>query len=58
MSNVIHLNSCPRSNGDMMLDQYLGDSELVCLQCGGHRISPPAATVRPAIATAPIKKAA
>lgn len=38
MSNLIHLKSCPRCSGDMMLEQYLGDSELVCLQCG-HRSS-------------------
>lgn len=56
MGNVIHLKSCSRCSGDMMLEQYLGDSELVCLQCG-HRVSPPTALVRPAMA-APIKQAA
>jgi len=39
MNTVIQLKSCPRCNGDMMLEEYLGDSELVCLQCG-HRSHP------------------
>jgi hypothetical protein len=30
---MIHSKSCPRCQGDMMLEDYLGDSELVCLQC-------------------------
>ena len=38
MSKLIQLKSCPRCSGDMMLEQYPGDSELVCLQCG-HRSS-------------------
>ncbi|HEV8574223.1 MAG TPA: hypothetical protein VGR43_05885 [Dehalococcoidia bacterium] len=37
MSNVIHLKECPRCNGDMMVEEYLGDSDLVCLQCGYRR---------------------
>ncbi len=39
MNTVIQLKSCPRCRGDMMLEEYLGDSELVCLQCG-HRSYP------------------
>ena len=31
---------CPRCNGNMMLEQYLGESEFVCIQCG-HRVDAP-----------------
>jgi len=47
MSNVIQLKSCPRCNGDMMLEEYLGDRDLVCLQCGYRTAM---AQTRPAVA--------
>lgn len=34
MTNVLQLKACVRCNGDMMLEEYLGDRDLVCLQCG------------------------
>lgn len=34
---MINLKACPRCQGDMMLEEYLGESELVCLQCGYRR---------------------
>jgi len=27
---------CPRCGGDLLREDYLGDVELVCLQCGNH----------------------
>jgi uncharacterized protein (DUF983 family) len=56
MSNVIHLKSCPRCRGDMMLEQYLGDSEFVCLQCGHRSALQPQA--KPAPAAVATRKAA
>jgi DNA-directed RNA polymerase subunit RPC12/RpoP len=38
MTREVQLRSCTRCGGDMMLEQYLGDREFVCLQCG-HRVS-------------------
>jgi len=55
---MIQIKACPRCAGDMMLEEYLGESELVCLQCG-NRISPPAETMRqPTPIAFPSKKAA
>ena len=31
---MIRSKSCPRCQGDMMLEEYLGEAEIVCLQCG------------------------
>jgi hypothetical protein len=33
---MINLKACNRCGGDMTRDEYLGDIDLVCLQCG-HR---------------------
>jgi len=52
MSNVIQLKSCPRCNGDMMLEEYMGDSDLVCLQCG-HRTA--MAQTKPALARVQVR---
>lgn len=49
---MINLKSCPRCNGDMMLEQYLGDSELVCLQCG-HRAA--MVQAKPALASVRVR---
>jgi ribosomal protein S27AE len=48
MTVTIQIKSCPRCLGDMMLEEYLGEREFVCLQCG-YRLAP---------ATVPGKKAA
>jgi hypothetical protein len=34
------LKLCPRCNGNMMLEEYLGENEFVCIQCG-HRVDAP-----------------
>ncbi len=33
----IYLDACPRCNGDMIVEEWLGDTDLVCLQCGHRR---------------------
>lgn len=33
---MVELKACQRCLGDMLVEEYLGDRELVCLQCG-HR---------------------
>ena len=33
---MIQTRSCPRCQGDMYLEELLGEAEMVCLQCG-HR---------------------
>ncbi len=33
---MVRLRSCPRCEGDMFQEEFLGDTELVCLQCGYH----------------------
>lgn len=33
---MINLKACPRCLGDMMIEELLGEADLVCLQCG-HR---------------------
>jgi len=37
---MINLKSCARCGGDMMIEQLLGEAELVCIQCG-HRAAVP-----------------
>lgn len=41
---MIELKACQRCLGDMLVEEYLGDKELVCLQCG-HRQPAPAPKV-------------
>lgn len=53
---MLSLKACPRCRGDMMLEQYLGDSELVCIQCGKRLPFQPA--VRPVPAARVAGKAA
>jgi len=36
---MINLKACPRCGGDTSPEEYLGDLEVVCLQCG-HRSYP------------------
>jgi DNA-directed RNA polymerase subunit RPC12/RpoP len=31
---MIQLKACKRCGGDMLVENYLGDQDLVCLQCG------------------------
>lgn len=33
---MIQLKACKRCGGDMLVEEYLGDQDLVCIQCG-HR---------------------
>jgi len=53
---MIQIKSCPRCRGDMMLEEYLGESEFVCLQCG-YRLDAPELR-KPSYVIAPAKKAA
>ena len=39
---MMQLKSCPRCHGDMIGEDWLGETELVCIQCG-HRMAGPAA---------------
>jgi ribosomal protein L37E len=38
----VNLKACNRCGGDMIIEELLGDVEIVCLQCG-HRTFAPAA---------------
>jgi hypothetical protein len=40
------LKSCGHCLGDMFMEKFLGDRELVCLQCG-NRMRPPAMALAP-----------
>lgn len=31
---MIQLKACKRCGGDMLVEDYLGDLDLVCIQCG------------------------
>lgn len=31
---MIQLKACKRCGGDMLVENYLGDQDLVCIQCG------------------------
>lgn len=31
---MIQLKACKRCGGDMLVEDYLGDQDLVCIQCG------------------------
>jgi hypothetical protein len=53
---MLSLKSCPRCNGDMLPEEYLGDVDLVCLQCG-NRVAAPTLQ-RHSYVTKPAKKAA
>lgn len=33
---MILLKACPRCRGDMLVEEMLGEVELVCLQCGNR----------------------
>ena len=37
---MINLKSCARCGGDLMIEELLGETELVCIQCG-HRSAAP-----------------
>jgi len=47
---------CERCNGNMMLEEYLGEFEFVCIQCG-HRLDAPELR-KPAYVVRQTKKAA
>lgn len=57
MSNVIQLKACPRCNGDMILEQHLGDSELVCFQCGYRKPTEQTTSASPRLLTARSRRA-
>ena len=48
---MINLKACSRCGGDMMLEEVLGDKELVCLQCGHRSVAPEQSRVPYAITT-------
>lgn len=37
---MIELKACHRCLGDMLIEDYLGDRELVCIQCGNRQPLP------------------
>ncbi len=37
---MINLKSCPRCRGDMIAEEWLGEADLVCLQCGYRQALP------------------
>lgn len=37
---MIELKACERCLGDMLVEDYLGDRELVCIQCGNRQPLP------------------
>ena len=47
---------CPRCAGNMMLEEFPGEAEFVCIQCG-HRLAAPEFR-RPNYVVVPTKKAA
>ena len=42
---MIHLKACKRCGGDMLTEKYLGDFDLVCIQCGYRTPANPPALV-------------
>lgn len=44
---MVELKSCPRCHGDMILETWLDDYEVVCLQCGHRLPAPPPEAARP-----------
>jgi hypothetical protein len=40
---MINLKACTRCGGDLLVEDVLGDVELVCLQCGHRSMAPAAA---------------
>ena len=39
MTNL-NLKGCSRCGGDLLVEDYLGDVELVCIQCGHRSMAP------------------
>jgi hypothetical protein len=37
---MINLKACTRCGGDLLVEDVLGDVELVCLQCGHRSMAP------------------
>jgi uncharacterized protein (DUF983 family) len=54
---MIITKSCPRCQGDMLREEFLGEVEMVCLQCG-HRTYPETQTRWPAAPARIERKAA
>jgi hypothetical protein len=42
----VNLKACGRCGGDQMREEVLGETELVCLQCGQREFAPPEAARR------------
>ena len=42
---MIQLKACKRCEGDMLVEEYLGDKDLVCIQCGYRAPANPRALV-------------
>ena len=51
---MMQLKSCPRCHGDMIGEDWLGETELVCIQCG-HRM--PVAAAAPRYTVVPHRRA-
>jgi len=46
---MMALKSCPRCRGDLIQEEFLGEAELVCIQCGYRtdlKLTRPALTTR------------
>ncbi len=37
----VNLKACGRCGGDQIREEVLGETELVCLQCGNRQFAPP-----------------
>jgi len=42
----VNLKACSRRGGDQLSEELLGETELVCLQCGHREFAPPDALPR------------
>lgn len=55
---MINLKACARCGGDVMIEQLLGEAELVCLQCGHRSAAPDQPTPYSVKRRMPTRKAA
>ncbi len=37
---MVNTKACPRCNGNMMLEEFPGEAEFVCIQCGNRLDAP------------------
>ena len=46
---MIYFKSCPRCRGDLLIEDWAGEEEAVCLQCGCRVSRPPVDDRTPAL---------